>query len=187
MFKTDSVPFKIVLVLCLIFIIAGLCGAVQTVFSADATLCMQLSAASSMLALLFAGYYMIDGFQKNAAGYFKAYGALFALTLLFTMMDIGSTKLPFKEWILLGIGLALALAVILFVGRDLGKGKSFALCALIFLWFAYSAFYASRLRPIDDPRVVQIIISSATNLILSLLFGVMIYAKYADKAARGSK
>jgi len=137
----------------------------------------QLIYAMLLLTTLFGLYYVLAGCKK-AAGirYFGAYLNLFALCQLVILL--GRAKESNLSVLLLTV--TFGLIVLLAGAKDLGKVKSITLSALIVL------LSAARLgAACANGHFAQDGFTILTCIVIAISTLVLIFAKYADKAARG--
>ncbi len=127
--------------------------------------------------------YCLKGYSKNAAGFFKAFCIAYCVSRVFPIFAIaesyraGNFVYPL---ILLMHLITFAAMSIFVVAKELGKKKSCVLAGIIF------ACTLVNLLPILGTPF-YFMIGIITNLILTIVFLIMVYAKYQDKAARGTK
>ena len=179
MLRTDKPIYKVILVFNLLLIVAavvltiiGICGEGGTP--------RIISAIFRLAALLFAGFYILFGYSKDAAKYYKIFGIMYMLVIVLGMISgiFDTTSVPIiicDVLIVIGI-LALTFA------KDLGKKISFIICAvLVLLQIALTVLIYFE----GDPTIVKI--NMFIGIDLACLYGIMTYAKYLDKAERGTK
>ena len=87
-----------------------------------------ISRVVAIACLAFAGFYIISGYTKDAAKYYKMFGALFSIKYLTSILS-GSTNsgTPFGIMV---ISLSLVIVLVLLLSENLGKTKSLILCGL---------------------------------------------------------
>ena len=138
-----------------------------------------------MVMLLTGVLYLVHGYKKNAAVYYKAF---IILMVLVTLIDLITNMVCNAMNVLLIIRCALfAIKIILLLllafGKDLGQKKS---------WYILYVIVALDIAGI----VVMFIVISGTGFDFSLIgaiaalvadvtLGIAIHGKYADKASRG--
>ena len=189
MLKTNQLLYKAVLIFNLLCIAAGVIFAARTAVSPEADIYLQISSLCAMPAMLYAAYYLLAGFGKNAAKYYKLFAALFLFfeaVVLIALFLSRAAALP----LLLTACVLVLLAVLLFV-KNLGKTVSLTLCALIFVLCVIRLITGIAAHPGPalggDAYGTLLMGRSAIGVILALLLGVLNYAKYVDKTARGTK
>jgi len=132
--------------------------------------------AFTLVVLLVELSYGITGYKKSSSLFFSITVFLYAALAMSNTLLVrqGPFFLPLLSIISFGTLCVLAFA------KDLGKKKSYAFC-LINL--------ASSVIRIVLYKVVAGTVLGAMfgNLLLAITLCIMIYAKYADKAARGTK
>ena len=180
MLRTDKPIYKVILVFNLLLIAAAVVLSIIGICGEVATAIRIISTVIRLLALLFAGFYILSGYSKDAAKYYKLFGIVYLLSTVLGLISCISntpTVLSVICYVLTIIGiLALAFA------KDLGKTKSFIICAvLVVLQIALTVSVYLQ----ADPAIVKI--NMFISIDLACLFGIMTYAKYLDKAERGTK
>ena len=180
MLRTDKPIYKVILVFNLLLIAIAVVLSVISLNSVGATATRILSTVTKLIALLFAGFYIVSGYVKDAAKYYKLYGFLYMLSILIGLIakiNNGASTTDVICNVLLFAG-SFALVFV----KDLGKTKSLAICAILVI--IQIPFVISDI--IDgDPTIV--LINAFMCIDLACLFGIMTYAKYLDKAERGTK
>ncbi len=180
MLQTKKPLYKAVVVFNLLCIVFCLVAAALSMFVENPGKAFTLDAVFIILAMLAAAYYMLGGYSKNAAKYYKVFAAFAALSGLVTLISSCVS----------GIGAlfviidAIVFAIILYMTFSLNQGKkrSYVFCGI-----------AVALRVIG--LVAFLIVGNATGvvvtryvsyIILACLLGIMTFAKYVDKDARGT-
>ena len=121
MLRTDKPIYKAILVLNLLFII--LCTALSVVDIGDANLIRVIYRVINIICLLFALFYILYGYRKNAAGYYKTFGFLYIVAQTICLI---STFINTKYVIAYIFHIAsLLILLVLCLGKDLGKRKSY--------------------------------------------------------------
>ena len=181
MLRTDKPIYKVILILNLLFIVAGIVLSVIGIAGPAANAFKIISRIVAIACLVFAGFYILGGYTKNAAKYYKVYGVLLAIKYFAGILS-GSTKsrTPFGTAV---ITLSLVIVLVLLLSENLGKTKSLVLCGLLVILRAVIL-----LPPIIKGIIsINFIITNLVNIDLACLYGIMTYAKYLDKAERGTK
>ena len=172
---------KWVNILVLIFVAICIIGCLAaSVFDAvtNATDLGKLNDATAAVALCFAGYYIAMGYSKSEARYFKIFAYLFALVELCTVIgSFGDGAIP----PILSIVALIAALIIAFV-KNLGKVRSLLLIGLNFVCQAFSLVFG--IVKGNDTFGSLSLVNLFTIAVLSAMFLLMVYAKYADKAER---
>ena len=181
MLRTDKPIYKVILVLNLLFIVAGVAICAIGMASPDANLTRILFRVSAIACLVFAGFYIINGYTKDAAKYYKVYGALYAVKHLMGILS-GSAKSGTTFGIMV-LALSLVITLVLLLSENLGKTKSFVLCGLLVILGVVLLVHS--LSQGNIPTIL--IMSNIVNVDLAYLYGIMTYAKYLDKAERGTE
>lgn len=128
-----------------------------------------------LLLLVFSLAYRLGGYKKDAALYFMGYIHLYALTTLVAALglrSIADVHLPLCETLSFGILCAMAIA------KDLGRRKSFILCGVLIL----CKLMVVVVTLVNKAAVTGGIVS---DILLAVMLGIMVYAKYEDKKSRG--
>ena len=136
------------------------------------------------LSVIFALLYSVYGYSKNAAGYFSLLtGSMLLTDFCGTLTNVVSTAdavavrlLPTAMYMI-----SYACLAVLLIAKDLKKKKSFALVGVIIA--AYAVRTACHIASYGLTESYNVILS---NLSLALVLGIMIFAKYKDKANRGT-
>ena len=181
MLRTDKPIYKAILVLNLLFVVAGIVLSVIEIISGNSDVTRMLTLVASIACLAFATFYIISGYTKDAAKYYKVYGTLLAVKFLLSILSSSITSAP--TFGIMVIAISLVIVLVLILSENLGKEKSFILCGLhVILGVALLVFALSK----GNVSIIYII-SDIVNIDLACLFGIMTYAKYLDKAERGTK
>ena len=181
MLRTDKPIYKVILVLNLLFIVAGIGLSVVGITNPEADIFKIISRIEAIACLVFAAFYIISGYTKDAAKYYKVYGALLAVKYLAGILS-GSTKSGTPFGIMM-IALSLVITLVLLLSENLGKTKSFVLCGLLVIVRIVLLIYS-----VAENNIPTIfVLSNIVNIDLACLYGIMTYAKYLDKTERGTK
>ncbi len=182
MLRTDKPIYKVILILNLLFIVAGIVACVIGIASPYADAYRIISRAVSIAVLAFGGFYILSGYTKDAAKYYKLFGALYAVKLILKLLS-GIVHAGTPLGIMLGV-FSLVFVLVLLLSENLGKQKSLILCGLLVIVgvvvFVISALDAKY-------QTASAVIEGIVNIDLACLYGIMTYAKYLDKAERGTK
>lgn len=158
-------------------------------FASDSGRSLQCAAIFTMLALLASLVYLFFGYGKDGSLYFR----LFLSALVISdLMGIVSNAAPYySEYpsvIYALVALPACLSLVLAVAENLGKTKSYVLaggvlaCRLLLLLFTLTGFFPAYSYKIDTVFLLR----SISLTVLAAVLCLMVYAKYRDKAARGS-
>ena len=179
MLKTKNSTYKAILILSLICIVAGLVLSALSITGNDSNLPQQIACLFNIAALIYAAYYILAGYSKDAAKYYKTYAAIFALAQIASLGAIGANSSSYLATVL--GALTLATILVLLFSKDLGKKKSLSLCIALLVLVALS--FCSSLAAVgwSSAFMFPIIVS----FVLACILTVMTVAKYVDKAARG--
>ena len=144
--------------------------------------------AMKILAIISGMVYLIFGYKKEGFQYYRAF------MVLLTMSDIVMLACQSTERISVFMGFAniisIVIIAILAVGKDLGKRYSYLgviillLCRLVALALAIYGIAGTEVGELyvagsDDLSL------AINNVILAGTVGLLVFGKYADKAARG--
>ena len=179
MLKTNKPIYKVILIINLVCAVAGVVLCTIQIARYDGDMPRMLSALFNIVALLAALYYIFGGYTKDSAQFYKVAGFFLALSQIASIAYAGTAGEAYYR-LILG-ALILSVTVTLLCSSNLGKKKSLTLCAsqiaLSLLLVAGSIADSSFLAVYDNLFV---------RLILLCLYGIMTYAKYLDKAERGT-
>ena len=187
--KKKPVFFWVTLAVSIVVGLISLVANYYSLFAEGISVISRFANCFTVVSVLCGLMYFVYGAAKNAAAYFKVFMVSFAAVVLFSIAslayDNASNGTPGKAAVLtLVYGCILCLLMVLFVGKDLGKGRSLCLSSTTFVAFVglciYSLIENKGLAAMEAGRVFGHI-----DLALMLVF--MVYAKYADKTARGTK
>jgi len=139
-----------------------------------------------VIALLAAMIYLGLGYSKNAAAFYKCF--MFCFMVSEGLLIVAASMISaIPGWISLLLVIGLTFCVMLTTCKDLGKRNTviavtgLTLCKAILLIYnlpGLEAMGAAR---------IGILANLVARLLLAVTAGVMVLAKYRDKAARGSK
>ena len=186
--EKKSSLYKTLLIISLILLVPTAVVSVQNVIGSSAgdDVFLRFSGVLSILAAIVGIYYIATGFKKEHANAFKIYMACYVLSLLTSLISAGSYGTELLPLILTSIMFGLSL--VLFLGKDLGKRNSQIYCSIIvilaiglFLQVLISHMFVANG---GDAYGTMLAIRQSSNLVLSLVLAVMMYAKYVDKTSR---
>ena len=183
-------PLKIVH---LIFIVLGLGFYVYTLFglkdafpdTKDAVF-VGVFTVATVCALVSGFLYLIHGYKKNAAAYFKGY-----VWILLIAEGIGAC-VAIKNGNSYIIKFAKMACVILFTmlatGKDMGKKRSFSIAGtLLVIEVALLIHYLIKYLPGIDATLLPYIFDPIEHVVLTITTIFMVCGKYIDKETRGAK
>ena len=180
MLKTKKPLYKVVVVFNLLCIVFCLVAAALSMFVENAGKAFTLDAVFIILAMMAAAYYMLGGYSKNAAKYYKVFAAFAALSGLVTLI----TTCLNGNGALFVICDAIVFAIILYMTFSLNQGKkrslSFCGIAVVLRVVGLIAFLV-----VGNASGV-VVMRYVSYIILACLLGIMTFAKYVDKDARGT-
>ena len=181
MIRTDKPAYKAILILNLLLITAGLVLCVLGIFSPDANLFNKITRVMAMVVLVLGDFYILRGYSKDSAAFYKLFGAVYALYIITAVVSISTNAT--KPLIVTFENFSLVIVLVLLLSENLGKIKSFILCALLVLFNI--AILVTNL--ITGKYIGIVLTIMLVDIVLACLYGIMTYAKYLDKTERGTK
>lgn len=182
-------PLKIVH---LIFLALGICFYVYSFFqienvydNATDKIIAVFQAGTAILALISGFIYLVKGYKKNAAAYFKGYVWIILIADMFAVI-VGITEAT-SYFCKIVWAVALILLAVLAAGKDLGKIKSFAVAGLILLCKVILLITVITNHSILGVAFVPVLLDMIAQIVRTITTGLMVCGKYLDKAARGTK
>ena len=130
------------------------------------------------ISLLCGLVYVMKGYQKSAAIYYKAFISIVAISDVILIATTLSTR-GFNLDIVVLCARAIILLILAF-GKDLGKKNTWT---LYYIGFAISLLYGILFVP-RNFHVLLVIADSLGRLIIDGTIGLSVYGKYADKEER---
>ena len=134
----------------------------------------------NVLALVCGLIYLLRGYSKNAAGFYRAFlmftAAFLLLTVIYNFMVDG-----FAVGIILRIVKILILFVMVF-GKDLGKKTTWILFGVMVV-----IDVVNELTGNDQSILAYRMVSLVSELVMDGTIALAVRGKYADKDARGTK
>ena len=129
-----------------------------------------------LFSLIFAASYIAGGYSKDNARFYKNFGIVLLAShaMIVPLCCLRDTTPIFIISLIL-----LAVLFILVLSENLGKTVSLTLCAVLVLCEVISLF-------VTNDGIIPIF-GMITKLVTYFMYGVFTYAKYVDKAARGSR
>lgn len=126
----------------------------------------------------FGIYYILAGCKKGEGStYFRWFVNMFALVEILPLLQHDTMSVVSVIMLTIGFGSLTVLSV----GRDLGKGKSLLLSGIV-IAITMIDLVTTIIRSPENVVVLVVI-----HLLLAITTMFMVFAKYADKKARGSK
>ena len=189
-----STVFKALTVINAVLILLGAVGCVY-ILTSNCGIYYSVSAIVELIALIFSVFYYLKGYQKNAAGDYRLYMLLYAFTYLVEnvacALDYDNIGVESKVSLTIVFSMLLyGNALILAIGKDLGKKLSYTLCGVnIFVYVLPLIGMAipGLITFANEAFEVSGVVLYAIWLILAFNTLVMTIAKYADKAARNTQ
>ena len=186
MIKTDKPLYKAIVIINLVFIF--FCLFSNAAFLADDTgaeRSFNFECIFNIVALLSAMHYIVSGYTKDAAKYYKVFAGLYALasvvSLLYMYLHADASLFHFAA-----TAVVFGLIIILAVAPNLGKARSLTLCGIVIALRLADLILAFFTVTESAWPLWMIYMSFFSQLVLAVLLGIMNYAKYLDKAARHS-
>lgn len=185
--KTEGVIYKIIFVLNIFFIVAGIAVSVKNILNPVSGILMCAGGVLTIIAFLVAAFYVFKGYTKTAAVCFKLFTVAFALSLVLSIL--GAAKVSIIPALCEAV--ALVLVILIALKKDFGKSNSFSVCGLIAILAIANIIEVVKLNPgvkLSGNDYGSLVLGRAiAQFLLSYLFGIMTYAKYLDKESRGTK
>ena len=182
MLKTKNAFFKGILILTLISIIIGTFLCAVDVATPGKGLLIVIARILGILSFLFSTYYILYGYSKDDAKYYKICGWFFLLAYLLSL--IGEIVYGKNAAAIILSSIAFVCICILVIGKNLGKTISLLLCVVTFVLNIATVIVVYCAA---DSASVIITASAWSKLILAFVYGVCTVAKYIDKTERGAK
>ena len=152
----------------------------------------KLAAVINLFACGCALYYMVNGFKKASARWYRCYILLFAWVVLTASVSAAANAAGALASVISCLQtLVFACLFVLLFGRDLGVRLSMTICKAVIviegILFIYTFFrFPTTLRG-GDPINNVVVIRTGSLLLYAIILAVMTHAKYLDKASRGTK
>ncbi len=162
----------VLLILCAVSVVLNIVGMTK-----QYGIMFNIGYIAEIITLLFVSFYCLSGYKKKSAGMFKG-------SLVFRLISVAlglCIAIQFKQifTIIVSIIVLACLTMLLFI-KDLGKRKSMVLTGLMIVATVASLVYFCA-------AAEGFIGAHITSILLSVIFFIMVYAKYKDKEARGTK
>ena len=145
-----------------------------------------LQGGSTLLALVSGFIFIVNGYKKNAAAYYKGY----VLILLIAEAITTCVAITYDASYLIKFAriAAVILFTILAVGKDLGKRKSIIISvALLVIEIAILANTIVLILPYLSATSIPYLFDPIGHVILAITTIFMVCGKYIDKDSRGAK
>ena len=156
-------------------------------YAAFMTFAMKATIVLSIVGMLAAFGYILLGYSKKAAGLYKTYIIMYILACVISMCGI--TKYGNAEIADLMLKLVIfTILIILAFRTDNGKTASYILAGVLVLAALGQILYAVfGFAAYPQEKVSYAIMHRIAEFMLASTAGVMVMAKYTDKAERGTK
>ena len=188
-----------VIVLNVILILAGVAASVYLIAMPDVSWLQRIFSVIDIFLLAVSFCYMVYGYQKKSALFYKLFTYLFSLRLFLAAISVDANVLAVPDMNVptSGFPIRILLAMIPYTaiflvafGRDLGKKKSYVFCGVAF----FSLLLIFALTLIVTPGQLRngtvigtaYVIKSGILVLLASLEGLMTVGKYTDKANRNT-
>lgn len=142
---------------------------------------------AEIVALFLGGLYLLFGYKKNAAVYYKAFMVILVIAqAIVCYRQTVSTISILPSAVILNI-ISLIMLVVLATGKDLGKARSYLIvtillvCRLTILTLDIIYFRGA------TNTGFSVFSYAVSNVLLAGTAAFMVTGKYLDKAARGTK
>ncbi len=186
---------KILTVILLILLIASAAGNIHTICHVYNTILPNISAGIAIITVIFAIIYMIKGYSKDAAFYYKAFmvlSALFYQSLAISTVtsdDILPQTFTFAIGFQIGANcLLFGLFLLLCFGKDIGK-KTTNFIGILSLIVTVSVFIVLAVKNPQsiDKNILGLLYSRLFSRIVFVITAyLLIQFKYIDKDERGT-
>lgn len=180
-----------VLVVEILLIAAAIYANARILFSSSeyVTWSYRIGEIITLCAVLNAFMYLIDGCKKDAARYFRDFMISLTIAELFSMILIAKGDVV-DTFEIVPAMVSFGMLCVLSVTENLGKKNSNLLALFVLVCKAISAVAVYVNNPGTARGGTQMgticLVRSLTSFALVLIMCCMIYAKYEDKASRGS-
>lgn len=153
---------------------------------ASTTVIVYIQSFAALCALISGFLYMLNGYKKNAAAYYKGY--VWILLIAEGVAATHAISFAPSYFAKLAWILVIILFTILAVGKDLGKEKSFTISGIL-LAIEIGLFIYSIVSVISflSVKTIAYIIDPIEHIILTITTMFMVCGKYVDKESRGTK
>lgn len=175
----------VLVVLHLIALCFGVYAGFYTMFSKEAGIAMMVGAMCSLAAICASLMYLFYGYKKNAASYFRGFMIAYALSQLAGLVIAGQNAEKTGLGVLL-VGAVYGPVLVMAVAENLGKKKSYTLCAIAVLLQIGVLVGAIITRGSANVGGL-FLMRGYMQLTLAVSMMLMTVAKYEDKSARGTK
>ena len=184
MLQTKNSLYKALLIVNLICLLVGVLAMISIIVGPTANIYMRISGIFVLLALVFAAYYILMGYQKADAKFYKLFQTFFGFAQLVAILDIGITVGEYLPVLISCLLFGLFIYMVLI--KNLGKQRSQILCLVIFVLSVLDLLAGVSKVPCTDMYGTLVLIRNIAKILLTIMFCIMTYAKYLDKAARGT-
>ena len=177
MFKIDNKIYKVIFAISVVCILLALYFNFVLLRNGKQDIGTVIHGILNSISLLYAMFYIVDGYKKDSSRYYKSFGILLAITQSYTLAIVSFINAKTSNLIVIGLELITILFLVL--SENLGKNNSLILCLVLIALNGVSVLMCSGTN------------ASYSNIfckfVLSLLYGMLTYAKYLDKESRGAK
>ena len=178
MLRTNKPVYKVILILCLISIGVSAYFSCCSIVNSKGDLIAQIAHSFNIFASVFAAFYILSGYRKNSAKYYKDFGIFLALSQTAFICKMADNRL-YTNLVINAIKLIVILVLVL--SENLGKTKSLVLSGALVISNVVNVLGLPTNSDITHYYGI------VTAIIIYFLYFVMTYAKYLDKASRGAK
>lgn len=170
-----------IVIVCGILALLSAIGTVSVVFGSQLNELYKFEAICDLIALALTFFYIINGYGKEYAKYYKMAMLFNALNALIVTAVAANEKTKYISIIMCAV--CFGLILILALGKDLGKTKSLGLCITVVIIRAVGLISQYFEVKTFDPITILVV----SQLVLSLMVLASTIAKYDDKQVRGTK
>jgi len=138
--------------------------------------------AVGLLTLLADLIYCLNGYKKDASIYYKTVCVLMAVSSILTLILISQAKEDALVWQICRISylILIVIRLVFAFAKDMGVEATMAFYITMVIIVLLNAGMSIGLK-------VYTAMDTIIAITVTAVFGIMIYAKYKDKASRGSK
>lgn len=173
-----------VVILDLVGIIIGIAANAYVAIAGELSVLQSVNLWVNVAALLSSLVYLVLGYKKNAAVFYKLFASAFALSQFVSILSLA------KENNYLGLScyaVLFALILMLALVADMGKKKTFIICFIILILGVFLLvinFFSSPGNIINTGDWLLKLVCSFSVIVMAAVMWLMATAKYLDKDAR---
>ena len=173
-----------VVIVDLIAILVCIAANVYVALKGELTVLQTVNMWVNVAALLSALVYLMMGYKKNAAVFYKIFASVFALSQFVAVLSVAKYREDYT-----GIScytVLFALLLMLALAEDLGKKKTFITCGVILavgVLLLALTYFATPQASETGTWFMELVLSFSV-IVMSAVMWLMAVAKYLDKEAR---